>query len=95
MTAKKAINKVAHTATVKKTKIKAKSKYYYYRDHNWRGGWGVKFSLSTKEGDQSEIIALTFDKNHAFAIADALNKYNDPHKLLEDEEFIEFLKSKK
>ncbi len=64
-------------------------KYYYFRDHNWEGGWGVKF-----EGT-GEVIARVYDKNYAFLIAELLSKHGTNYTLLSEVEDILMENSKK
>ncbi len=51
-------------------------KYYYFRDHNYSGGWGVKL-----EGSDT-IVAQVCDKNYAGLIADLLNRFGAEYDLL-------------
>ncbi len=64
-------------------------KYYFVRDHEWEGGWSIKFE------EIGEVIAKVYDKNYALLISELLNKYGAKYTLLSEIENILIENSKK
>lgn len=61
-------------------------KFFYYRDHEYEGGWGVMYAKTSAH--EGRIVAQVHDKNMAFVIAQLLNENlesNDMLKSLEEE----------
>lgn len=64
-------------------------KYYYFREHSFEGGWGVK------RGEEGLLIGLFYDKNYAALTAELLNTYKDEGGFLKDLEDLSKKRKKK